>query len=220
MARTDAIIVSAGVGSRFGGEIPKQYVHVLGRQIIDWTIDAFLQAEEIDRIILVVSGAYREQFEVNPHVDCVVTGGATRMESVLNGINASSADFVAVHDGARPLVMSERIYAVARVAYAKDAAILAHAVNETVKRVQDNVIVDTPNRAELYLARTPQVFCRQLLKKALESLPAGLIPTDDAQAVELLGTQVHIVQDSPDNIKITYPQDVFLAERVLSMRIG
>ncbi len=212
----DAIIVSAGTGKRFGGEVPKQYVEVLGKKIIEWTISAFRRAAMIDGIIVVANPDHFDQFEGIEGIDDLVAGGKERVDSVINGIRAAKRDFVAIHDGARPLVRPENIDAVARNAIEYGASILAIKANETVKEARDSFITRTPNRSTLYLARTPQVFKRSVLLSSLENLPSGILPTDDAQAMELMGERVHITIDDPANIKITHQYDLHIVRAVLA----
>lgn len=129
--------------------------------------------------------------------------------------------FVAVHDAARCLVQPADIARVVEAARTHGAALLAEPVRDTIKRVRDGRVIDTPPRSECWAAQTPQVFAVELLRKALEKARAdGVLGTDDAQLVERLGVAVHVVEGSPSNLKITRPEDLALAEALLAARAG
>ena len=207
-----AIVLAAGSGSRFGGSIPKQYEALAGRRVIDWSIDAARAAA--DGVVLVV-GADRVQ-DAEPSVDVVVAGGAARSDSVRAGLAAlpDDVDVVVVHDGARPLA-SPALYAaaIAAIREGADGAIPGIEVTDTIKRVADGVVVETPDRATLVAVQTPQAFSRDALIAAHAS---GGEATDDAALVEAGGGRVVVVPGELTNFKITRRDDLERAEQILN----
>ncbi len=129
-------------------------------------------------------------------------------------------DLVVVHDAARPLVRAAAVKRVVEIARREGAAFLAVPASDTIKRVRQGRVIETPPRAECWVAQTPQVFRVELLREALEKATAeGKIATDDAQLVEWLGVEVHAVLGDVDNIKVTHPADLVVAERTLAARL-
>ncbi|MGI9590642.1 MAG: 2-C-methyl-D-erythritol 4-phosphate cytidylyltransferase, partial [Myxococcota bacterium] len=150
-----------------------------------------------------------------------VAGGAERQDSVRAGVEAlpDDAELVVVHDAARCLVRPEAVSRVIAVARQEGAAILAVPARDTIKRVAGTRIVETPARAECWTAQTPQVFRTELLREGLAKAAAdGYLGTDDAELVERLGVAVHVVPGDPDNLKLTHPEDLAVAERILEAR--
>jgi 2-C-methyl-D-erythritol 4-phosphate cytidylyltransferase len=200
-----AIVVAGGSGSRFGAELPKQYLHLGGQRILDWSLNA-MQTWCSGRVVLVVPPERLNDPE--PRADIVVTGGKTRAESVRNGLAAIpfSAQFVLVHDAARPLVddmvVSELIEAVLRGA---DAAIPGLPVADTMKRVADGFVIETLNRAELVAVQTPQVFS---IASLLAAHATAAEATDDAALVERCGGRVAVVPGSEMMRKVTTNEDL------------
>ena len=151
----------------------------------------------------------------------IVEGGKTRAESVLQAALSAdaSAEFLAVHDGARPLVEQRVIEETIQKAYQCAAAAPATPVKDTIKFVCDGAVESTPQRDRLVAVQTPQVFDAELLKAALQSaVEQGVEVTDDCSAVERLGKKVYLVQGSYENLKITTPVDLLLAEKILELR--
>ncbi|MBI4386288.1 MAG: 2-C-methyl-D-erythritol 4-phosphate cytidylyltransferase [Elusimicrobia bacterium] len=217
-----AIIVAAGTGTRMGR--PKQFLPLGGRPTIEWTLQIFLEIPEISEIILVMTadnirehGARLASERIR-----VVEGGENRMESVRRGFEAVSpeADLVAVHDGARPLVTREIILAALEEAYQSGAALPAVPVKDTLKKVASKQlwISSTPIRSSYWSAQTPQCYRREILEEALRMFPDDKKATDESQLVERAGHQVRIVPSSNENIKITTPEDVTIAEALLAKR--
>jgi 2-C-methyl-D-erythritol 4-phosphate cytidylyltransferase len=200
-----AIVVAGGSGSRFGAEVPKQYLHLEGQRIIDWSLNA-MRGWCPGRVVLVVPSDRLNDPE--PRADIVVAGGATRAESVRNGLAAIPVDaqFVLVHDAARPLVddtvVSELIEAVLRGA---DAAIPGLAVADTMKRVANGFVVETLNRDELVAVQTPQAFSIASLRAAHATAEEA---TDDAALVERTGGRVAVVPGSEMMRKVTTNEDL------------
>ncbi len=220
---TYALIVAAGQAVRYGGDRPKQFVEVCGRPLLSWTISRFEQAESIDGIIVVVSEQYAGATAgtvIDPFhflkVRKIVFGGETRQASVANGLAAlpGGIDWVAIHDGARPLVLPEDIDRVVAKAKSGTCAMLAAPVTDTVKTVRDGVVVGTMDRDNLWLAQTPQVFRVDLIRAA-HLTPSDKSASDDAMLAERCGHTVQIVESSGPNTKVTTPEDLVAVEAFL-----
>lgn len=223
MSKFAVILPAAGKSSRFAQNRKKVFVELKGRPVWVRTAEQFVNRDDVVQTILVISPDdlewFKEKFRPNlAFMDIeVVTGGAERADSVLNGLARVRADvdFVAVHDAARPLIVKDWIDQVFRAAEQHDAALLATPVTSTLKRVGPNdAIEQTISRANLWAAQTPQVFRRKLLMDAYEKR-GKLQPTDEAQLVEQLGHPVKVVPGSALNIKITTPEDFRIAEHLL-----
>ncbi|MDQ6787604.1 MAG: 2-C-methyl-D-erythritol 4-phosphate cytidylyltransferase [Acidobacteriota bacterium] len=218
-----AIIVAAGTGSRFGSETPKQFLEILGKPVIVHTLESFESCPQIDEIILVLSAAETGNFRKIAEkynfkkLKKTIAGGGTRGESVWNGlcaIDSQTCEIVAVHDGARPLVLVEEITKTIEKARETGAACLVAAVTETIKEISGDKIVQTIDRAKLRRALTPQAFRYEILKRAFE-MNNFIEATDESILVENLGVEVSIVEGSARNIKITHAEDLILAESLL-----
>ena len=220
------IIVAGGNSVRYGGDVPKQFQEICGRPMLAWTIEKFQKADSIDNIIVVAPEDYLIYVSENivdtfgfEKITKIVAGGKTRQESVFNGLKALpiSTKFVAIHDGARPLVKADDINRVVEIAEKENAAILATPVADTVKKVIDGFIITTVNREQLFCAQTPQVFQYDLIMEAHKELAMKeeLKLTDDAQLIESRGFKVKIVESTGINLKITTRQDMQVAEAIL-----
>ncbi len=221
-----AIIVAAGSGSRFAADKPKQFTELLGKPLIIHTLERFEACPAVDEIVLVLSEGGRREFKNQnakfkiSKLKRIVTGGATRAESVRNGMDSiAAADnaIVAVHDGARPLVTPEEIAAVIAKAAETGAACLVAPVNDTIKSVEGGVINFTVDRSRLRRALTPQAFRYDILKRAFEEGEVSDAVTDECYLVEKLGVPITMVEGSATNIKITRPEDLIFAEAILSV---
>jgi 2-C-methyl-D-erythritol 4-phosphate cytidylyltransferase len=222
-----ALIVAAGRGVRFGGDVPKQFRPINGRPLLSWTVAAFENTSIITDIVLVVPQEFllfaNEQV-VEPFgfqkVRKIVVGGETRRDSVCRGLKSLpiSTRFVAIHDGARPVVASEDIARVMNEAMNNRAAILARAATDTVKRAEGGFILATLERSKIYLAETPQAFQYDLIMSAFEQAGGSDNVTDDAALVEKLGFKIKIVEPHYLNIKVTEEIDLILARRLLDDR--
>ena len=210
-----------------GTHIPKQFLDLAGRPVLAWTLTAFERADRIDRIVLVVGrediDTCREQFGKKkfPKVVEVIAGGAERQDSVACGLQMipQNADVVAIHDGARAYVIPEEINAVVLAAAKSGAAVLGTPVTDTVKRVQDDQIIETLDRATLRAVQTPQAFRREVIFRAHRAArESGYLGTDDTALVERLGESITIVPGRPDNIKITSPEDLDMGLYILEKR--
>ena len=221
-----AVIPAAGVGTRMGSEVPKQYLSLRGRTVLEHTVERFQTHPRIEGVVVAV--AVRDTlWDKLPcaHMDKVrrAEGGAERCHSVLNALAllaefAADDDWVLVHDAARPCLRAADIDRMLdTLARHRFGGILAVPVRDTIKRGDaDGTITATIDRSGLWHAQTPQMFRLADLRGALERvLAAGRIVTDEAQAIELDGGQPVLVEGHVDNIKITQPQDMKLAELFL-----
>ena len=216
-----AIIVAAGRGSRAGGVRAKQFREISGIPIIIHTLARFERSETIAESLVVLPSGTLEEFAALARAHGLrkparaVEGGETRAESVLRGLDAIGGreGVVAVHDGVRPFVTPEEIDCTVREAERHGAAVLAAPAVDTIKEAEAGRVLRTLPRQRLWHAQTPQCFRRELLARAYGQ-PGALSSdvTDDSVLVERLGVEVRIVEGSPDNIKITTPQDFALAE--------
>lgn len=209
-----------------GSDIPKQYLQLNGIPILARTLAVFQSHPDIDFIVLTTpigqvqycSSEIVARYNLTK-VRNVVQGGDSRQESVLNGLRlAQDSDFVVIHDAVRPLVEASVISGSIEKAKLSGAAVAAYPVSDTVKK-GNGFIVDTVPRDNLWLAHTPQTFRTSLIIDAHEKAKAdGYTGTDDASLVERLGLRIAIVTDSNYNIKITSPQDMIVAERLINLR--
>lgn len=228
-----AIIVAAGNSSRMKEIGNKQLLPIFGVPVLIRTLRAFEAAKSIDKIIVVTHRDILE--EVSSLVKkyaitklfSVTEGGATRQASVLNGlIAAAGAEFVAIHDGARPFIKPEKIDEAVEFAKENGSAVLAIPLSDTAKEIDENqVIKRTPDRNALRLVQTPQIFPLSVLKEAYAKAEKdGFCGTDDSSLVERLEKDVKTIFGDFDNIKITTPEDVLRAEAILKgatpMKIG
>lgn len=221
-----ALIAAAGSSTRMGGD-NKLMLPLGGKPVLAHTLLALEQAQGVDEIII----AAREEDLVSFADLCkaygvtkpvkVVIGGKTREESVLRAALEADpkANLLAVQDGARPLVTPELIDEVIAQAHRCAAAAPAVPVHDTIKFAEGGIVRSTPDRSLLYAVQTPQVFDADLLRAALQSAQdAGVALTDDCSAVERLGKEVCLTAGSEENIKITTPLDMILAEAILEKR--
>ena len=217
-----AIIVAGGKGSRFGSDIPKQFLALNGKPVLMHTIEKFSNCDA--HIIVALPQAQIEDWntlckEHNFTIQHkVVAGGAARFHSVKNALDCitpAEGDLIAVHDGVRPLVSKDIIEETYRVASEKGAAIPAIEVTDTIRQLcNDNSSSITLLRSSLRAVQTPQTFNAKLLKTAYEA-PFSEAFTDDASVIEAQGHSVTLTQGSPKNIKITHSIDLIIAEELL-----
>ena len=227
--RTSAIIVAAGASTRMGSTGSKQFLEVAGIPVLARTLLAFEKTKEIDEIVVVARqselalvGELAAKWSISK-LAAVVAGGDTRAASVKNGFLHvhHAAKFVAIHDGARCLITPEMIEKVCRIAYRHKAATAAYSVFDTVKTAtKRGFIAKTVDRRTVYLATTPQIFSTNLYRAALETVKDADLLTDDNQLMERLPYPVKLVDCGKDNLKITEPRDMRLAEFILKEREG
>lgn len=221
-----AILPAAGSGERFGADRNKLFALLAGKPLWFHAASRLAARGEVGRIVMAISQADRGVFEgefaslVGQLNIQLVTGGAARTDSVKAGLDAIADDpaiqCVAIHDAARPLVNDNDLSAVFAVAWQTGAAILATPVSATIKRdLGHGGRSETVDRRELWIALTPQVFRVGLLNQAYQK-HNGRPATDDAQLVERSGHHVSLVRGAADNLKITYPEDLLVAEAILA----
>ena len=220
-----AIIVAAGSGTRFGAEKPKQFLEILGKPLIVYTLEGFESCSTVDEIILVLPAVEIENFQKTVEkynvkkLTKIAAGGKSRAESVFNGLNSIDSEqtkIVAVHDGARPFVSTEEITNTIEKARETGAACLVTGVTDTIKEVREGKIVGTIDRKQLRRALTPQAFRYEILKRAFETADLSEAITDECFLVEKLGYEISVVEGSAQNIKITTQKDLVFAEILLS----
>lgn len=216
------VIPAAGIGKRVGAGIPKQYLTILGKAIIEHSIRPFLEHQHIKRVV--VSLAKDDQWfhtltiAQHPKLTLVV-GGEERVDSVLSALKAlPENDFVLVHDAARPCLQTcdiEQLLVHARST--NTGAMLACRVRDTMKRTDSfNHVTKTVERENLWHALTPQMFNNKQLIDAISNVQERHLITDEASAIELAGGQVMILEGRSDNLKVTQPEDLLLAEFYIS----
>ena len=224
LKKCGAVIVAAGSASRMGG-IDKVMADLQGEPMILRTVRTFAQCDCIGEIVVVtrqdlipaITALCRDFAKVK----AVVSGGSSRQESVQLGLNALSKDvkLAAIHDGARPLVTWQVIDRAVRAAHSFGAAAPAIPVKDTIKVVKEGLVVDTPDRATLQAVQTPQVFDFDLLRGALKKAEEDKAQvTDDCSAVERMGMSIKIVEGDEENLKVTTPMDLKIAEMILEGR--
>lgn len=221
MAFFHVVIPAAGVGSRMNSEIPKQYLPLAGRPVIERTLAVFAASHHIHSVIVALSPEDPHWDRLGIRLDektrVLRCGGASRAETVLNALrelksSASLEDWILVHDAVRPGLSQEALTRlVTMLSEDPVGGILALPLADTLKRAESNHrIARTEPRDDLWQAQTPQMFRYGVLQEAL--LACGNVPTDESQAVEALGLQPKLVPGDARNFKITYPQDLQLAE--------
>ncbi len=237
MPRFGVIIAAAGASSRFGGDEKKQFEDLAGRAVFVRAAEPFLAREDVAAVVVTVAADDMERIKtrwgshLGFHGVKLTAGGPQRIDSVVAGFEQlpDDCDFVAIHDGARPLIDPDTIDKAFREAVACGAAIVAVPLTSTLKRVHENPpndwgqiareVAGTVPRQDLWLAQTPQVFRRDLYAAALAARGAIEGPiTDDAQLVEATGQHVAVVLGTPDNFKITTAGDLTIARQVLKAR--
>jgi 2-C-methyl-D-erythritol 4-phosphate cytidylyltransferase len=228
---TAAVILAGGSGERYGRTGGKQMLEILGKPILTWSAEAFDAVSDVGLIVIVCPEDRLEEYcheaiDAFPFVTPVVmaTAGDIRQESSFSGLNkvGEEFEFVAIHDGARPLVtpaLIDHAIAAVRGRVDTDGAVVAFPAIDTLKIVSDNNIIGTPDRSAFWVAQTPQVFRTAVIKEAhLTALAEGFVGTDDSSLVERIGGKVVLVKGPRNNIKITVPEDRVSVEAGLFKR--
>lgn len=229
--KTAAIILAGGTGERFGREGGKQLVEIAGRPVLTWSAEAFDAVGDVGLIVIVVPDDRREEYlrcaiDPFPFVTPVVVApsGTIRQESAFSGLEyvPDEYEYVVLHDGARPLISPDLITHAINTLKGNidcDGAIVGHPSVDTLKVVEDGVVVGTPDRSVFWNAQTPQVFRAGIYRRAHASaLSDGFVGTDDSALIERLGGRVLMVEGKRDNIKLTVPEDyLMLAAAVRSL---
>jgi 2-C-methyl-D-erythritol 4-phosphate cytidylyltransferase len=223
-----AIVVAAGLGTRMGKDVPKQFEEFARNPLLSYCLSTLQSCEEIGTVILVITPEWQERAQklVKDYkftkVLSVIPGGERRQDSVQAGLNAlpGGTDYVVIHDGARPFATEKHFRETLEMARTKGAAIIAVPLTDTIKEgsLEDGV-TGTIDRNRLWAVQTPQAFELNLLKMAYsKSEKDGLEATDDALIVEHYGNTVGLVMGSRENIKVTHPIDWEIAKAILKSR--
>jgi 2-C-methyl-D-erythritol 4-phosphate cytidylyltransferase len=225
-----ALIPAAGSGARLGATTPKQYLQLAGQPMIRHCLRAFARVESIAHIYVLLhpDDFVWETLDLGAfagRVTALRCGGATRADTVRAGLEAiaqsvAAEDWVLVHDAARPLIESAAIRAlIEELAPDPVGGLLALPVADTVKQAAEGGVAQTIPRENLWLAQTPQMFRHAMLADALARAAQSSI-TDEAQALEAMGLKPRLVRGDARNLKVTYPEDLALAELLLAGRAG
>lgn len=228
-----AVIVAGGSGERFGRPGGKQLIPVFGQPLLSWSLQAFDAVSQVGRIVVVCPehriDEYRalavEPYNIVTPVD-FVPSGVLRQESALRGVEAvpEGFKFIAVHDGARPLITPETIVHAINVLKGTldaDGVVCGHAAIDTLKVIDGGSVVGTPDRSMFWVAQTPQIFHADVLRQAHHAaLEEGFVGTDDSSLVERVGGNVVLVACPRDNIKLTVPEDLGPIQAYLRQRYG
>ena len=223
-----AVLPAGGLGKRMGGTIPKQLMQLGGKPVYQYCLETFLNMDEIAEVVIAVPADWKDYFEkdifgrLGPefgigHSSClnklrIVVGGAERWQSVQNGVNAltSGAEYVLVHDVARPFVSPKIIRDVCETLINKGSCLVAKPAIDTIKIASDGRVESTIDRNKVWLAQTPQAARVDLLKSLytrIEKEPLNFTPTDEASILEFFGEPVYIVKGESANDKLTTPED-------------
>ncbi len=221
--KTAAIILAGGSGERFGREGGKQLVEIAGKPILTWSAEAFDAVGDVGLIVIVCPEDRQEEYlnrAINPFPFVtpivVAPSGPSRQESAFSGLEyvTDEYDYVVLHDGARPLVSPELILHTINTCKGSidcDGVIVGHPAVDTLKIVEDGVIMGTPDRRVFWDAQTPQVFRTGIYRRAHASaLSDGFVGTDDSSLIERLGGKVLVVEGKRNNIKLTVPEDYMM----------
>ena len=220
--RFAAVLPAGGLGKRMGGNIPKQLMVLGGKPVYRYSIETFLSMDEIAEVVMAVPADWKDHFEKEIFSDNasdeirakmkIVVGGAERWQSVENGVNAltSDAEFVLVHDVARPFISKEIILDVCKTLVEKGSCLVAKPAVDTIKIAKDGCVQQTIDRNTVWMAQTPQAASVALLKKLygrIAAEPLNFTPTDEASILEYFGETVYIVKGNNLNDKLTTPED-------------
>ncbi len=222
-----AVVPAAGVGKRMNADRPKQYLELTGKAVIEHTLSRLLQANVFSSVVVAISeeDPYWPELAIARHEKIITApGGKERADSVLSGLKAirdqaDENDWVLVHDAARPCLTVEDIKKLIGLLQDDEVGgILALSSHDTLKSVDGNQIISTLDRRHIWRALTPQMFKYGMLKSALEQTEGDSRVTDEASALEIQGFIPKIVEGRPDNIKITRPEDLALAQFYLDQQ--
>lgn len=219
--QNNVIIVAGGKGLRMGADLPKQFITVCGKPLLMYTLESFYSFDEKINIVLVLPQSHQNywqelciqyKFEV-PHA--LATGGETRFHSVQNGLQLVKEGLVGVHDGVRPFATAELISKCYALAKSLHAVIPVIDSTDSLREIEDGGKSHIIDRSKIKLVQTPQVFDYVLLKEVYGQ-EYNAIFTDDASVVEAMGYRVHLVEGERDNIKVTTPIDLKIAELIIN----
>jgi len=229
--RTAAVILAGGSGERSGLAGGKQLLKLNGKPIMTWAAEAFDAVPDVGIIVIVAPDTRVEEYcriaiDPYPFVTPIViaSSGELRQESSFNGINKvpDNYEFIAIHDGARPLVTPDLIkHTISEIKGNIDAdgVVVGYPAIDTLKVVNDRQIIGTPDRSAFWVAQTPQVFRAEIIREAhAMALAEGFIGTDDSSLVERAGGMIYLVEGPRDNIKVTVPEDIVTVDAALRAR--
>ena len=221
-----AVLPAGGLGKRMGGNIPKQLMVLGGKPVYRYSLETFLSMDEIAEVVMAVPADWKDHFEKEIFGESgndelrelirtkmkIVVGGAERWQSVENGVKAltSNAEFVLVHDVARPFISKEIIRDVCETLVTKGSCLVAKPAVDTIKIAKDGCVQQTIDRNTVWMAQTPQAASIDLLKKLygrIAAEPLNFTPTDEASILEYFGESVYIVKGNNLNDKLTTPED-------------
>ena len=223
-----AVLPAGGLGKRMGGNIPKQLMNLGDKPVYQYCLETFLNMDEIAEVVIAVPADWKDYFEkdifgrIGPSIGSgysnklnklkIVVGGAERWQSVENGVNAltSSAEYVLVHDVARPFISEKIIREVCETLVSKGSCLVAKPAIDTIKIASDGRVESTIDRRKVWLAQTPQAARIDLLKQLYAHIakePLDFTPTDEASILEFFGEPVYIVKGDSANDKLTTPED-------------
>ena len=225
--RVNAIVLSAGQGTRMRAHVSKVLLDVGAKPLILHTLERFERAREVSRVVLVVAEGelshyrqlLRSRFTGNKLQVTLCPGGTRRQDSVKAGLSALDADcqLVLIHDGARPFVSPDLIDLCVNESSLGHSVCVAVPARNTIKRVAEGLVEETIPRSQLWEVQTPQAFSLSTIRAAYELADRdGLEATDDASLVEFLGRPVRVLEGSSANIKVTYPEDLIFAEALIA----
>ena len=219
-----AIITAGGSGKRIKSKTNKQFIEIMNRPLLFWTIDKFVHHPEIDQIIITLPNSEIKNYkkiieqEYKTNIISITVGGMQRQDSVYNAllICPEDTDFVLIHDGVRPFISKKDISLLINNALKKNAVILISKIKNTLKEIRDNIVLKTVPREFLANALTPQIFQYKLIKQCHDKAKKiGLYCTDDAALLEHFGYIVSTLECSSHNFKITDQFDLEIAELIL-----
>lgn len=219
-----AVVVAGGLGTRMNAPVPKQFLMLKGKPVVQWSLECFDNSPEIARLILVLPQEWLDEgrdklINFKPQKPfAIVAGGARRQDSVLAGVNAATADvsWVAVHDGARPGIRPELISRAVNAAFLSGNSVCVMPSNDTLIRVMDGLMVEPVDRREIYRVQTPQIFrCSTLLAALDFAEKNNITATDEASIVRALGQKIHLVEGSEANVKVTRQEDLEILAALL-----
>jgi 2-C-methyl-D-erythritol 4-phosphate cytidylyltransferase len=223
--KTIAIIPSGGVGSRFLSSIPKQYVKVLGKELIVYTLEVFQKCKLVDEIIIAAQSEYfdllnnlKQKYNINK-ISKIIEGGKERQNSVNNALNncsLSNDDLVVVHDAARPLLSQTLLEKAIRLANKSDSVVVAIKAKDTLLKGNNNKVENYIDRNSIYYVQTPQIFKYKILNEAFEiANKTNFLATDESMLVKNIGIDVNILEGDSTNFKITTKSDLELFEKII-----
>jgi 2-C-methyl-D-erythritol 4-phosphate cytidylyltransferase len=227
--RVIAILTAAGLGKRFSikyrDNIPKQFISLLGKPVILYSLVALQECRLIDQIIVTANKNYFDRihslaskYKISKLYE-IIEGGRYRAQSVKNAfdrISPSFRGFVLIHDAARPNISSQMIHDILKYAEENGNSVVGTKITDTIKRVKKRTILETVDRQELYLVQTPQVFKYQDLKHAYKKIKTGSNHTDESSMIESAGYKVKLFDGQIENIKLTTKDDVRLLKKVIT----